>query len=123
MNALCTAVLVGLTLFLSGCSTLGSAILGSQTVKDDFAATSANFEQAVKLGLLAETDPAVTCTRAVIARAAADVTFSPQIDGLMSLGSTVYIAARAAEKRMPLPIQCDQVLGRVMIDGAKRIAR
>jgi hypothetical protein len=108
---------------LSGCSTIGGTALNSPVVKNDLASASANFEQAVKLGMLPESDPGVACIRAVVAKAAADVSFTPQVDGLISAGSVAYIAAQVAKKGATIDSQCEALVGRVTIDGAKAARR
>lgn len=104
---------------LAGCATLAN----DPVVKADLASASANFEQAVKLGLLAETDPGVTCMRAVVAKTAADVSFAPQVDGLISAGSVAYIAAQVGKKGITIDPQCEALVGRVTIDGAKAVRK
>lgn len=115
-KALFAAVLAGLALTLSGCATVIQPI-----VKNDLESAAANFEQAVKAGVLPETDPAVTCTRAIMARVAGDVSLDPQISGLISASSVAYIAARVAENRAKLPAECTETIGRLVIDGAKAV--
>lgn len=115
-KALSTAVFAGLAIAASGCATVLQPI-----VKNDLASAAANFEQAVQAGVLPVTDPAVVCTRAIMARAAADVSLDPQISGIISASSVAYIAARVVENRAKLPAECNETIGRLVIDGAKAV--
>lgn len=112
-------LLLLLALLLPGCATL----LNDPVVKNDMASTVANLKQAAKLGYIAENDPALVCALAIEAKATVDASFAPQIDGVISLGSVAYIAKRMAEKGVQLPMECDAVIGRVVIDGAKTVRR
>lgn len=112
------AILIALT--LAGCATLGpSPLLSDPVVKTDIASAAYNLDQAVKLGMLPADDPAVVCLHVVAAKAAADVSFEPKYDGLVSAGSVAYIAAQIAKKGVAIDPQCEALVGRVVIDGAK----
>lgn len=113
-----------LVLLLAGCSSLGgSPLLQNSVVKNDLTAATANVNNAVKLGLLPTNDPAVVCLNAIAARAAADVSFTPEVNGLISAGSVAYIAAQLAKKGVQIDPQCEQLVGRVVLDGAKATAK
>lgn len=118
------ALVVLPAVLLSACATLGGdPLLQNQVVKTDLADATANLNNAVKLGLLPATDPAVTCLNAISAQAAAQVSFTPQVNGLISAGSVAYIAAQLAKQGVQIDPACEALVGRVVLDGASAGAK
>lgn len=96
----------------------------------DLLSAAYNFDEAVKIGALSATDPAVSCIHDALKQAglegaaAADrQSFVPRKDGVVSLGATLYIlAAQArvqASHRFELSPQCLEIVGRIHIDALK----
>lgn len=113
-----------LMLLAAGCTAIGGdPLLANPVVKNDLASATANVNNAVKLGFLAPDDPAVTCLNAIAAKAAADVSFTPEVNGLISAGSVAYIATQLAKKGITVDPQCEALVGRVVIDGASATAK
>lgn len=117
-------IAAALVMLAAGCTTLGgNPLLADPVVKNDLASATSNVNNAVKLGLLPADDPAVTCLNAVAAKAAADVSFTPEVNGLISAGSVAYIAAQLAKKGVNIDPACEALVGRVVIDGTKAAAK
>lgn len=123
-------VLVGIAgLLLSACtSTISSSPVSldsASVLGKDLAAAKFNLDNAVLVGALPADDPAVGCVSAVLADLGLDkeaVSFEPQREGVVSVGSVIYIRvaqAKAFKDSFKLPSDCDAVVGRLVIDSVK----
>jgi hypothetical protein len=134
-------------LALSGCASTpdkitttpapGGAVvhLTNSTVIQDLQSAAANLDQAVLIGALSPDDPARQCMHDVLIRtgieqppgAATPQSFVPKNDGLASLGAIAYILAQQAKQvagqRVPVAVECEALLGRVVMDGATNVVR
>lgn len=102
----------------------------------DLVSATYNLDEAVKIGALSATDPAVGCMHDVLRQAGLDSngapaverqSFVPKKDGAVSVGTTLYIIAaqarQAAAQRFELAPECLQIVGRIHVDALKLTAR
>jgi hypothetical protein len=96
-------------------------------VARDLVATGWDIDQAVAVGAILPTDPAVGCIHGVLAEAGLDTpacvapavcppaapSFVPQNRGAVSAGSIVYIHAQQLKNlsQLAVPVECDAMIG------------
>lgn len=100
------------------------SIVAGKTVADDLAAAGQNLDQAVAIGILPATDPAVLCLGSVnkqVNGTADAQSFAPENAGAISAGSIAYIIAQQARAAggIKLPVECEALVGRLVIDGMR----
>lgn len=128
------AISIGAALALGGCATqtisnsAGPAI-HDKVIVTDLEATAANLNQAVAIGVLPATDPAVGCINDVLIKTGITVapnstpaqTFTATNSGIVSAGSIAYIKIQLAKQLSNHPVvispECKQLLGQMQIDG------
>lgn len=103
---------------------------------------SFNFDNAVVVGALGKDDPAPGCAHGILQDLGADVvnsttgsvpvatggtvsnSFAPKVSDLISFGSVAYIrlqqAKAAAGGGITVPVSCEAIIGKVVIDGANK---
>ena len=132
-------LLVSLAAFIQGCAsqqisnTSSSPLLKNTAIVNDFKATASNLNQAVAIGVLPASDPAVGCINdALVAtgitpppapvlpagQVAPPTSFQAVNAGAISAGSIAYIRLHQA-KAAPIvvSVNCKTLLGQFQIDG------
>jgi hypothetical protein len=91
-----------------------------------------NFREAMRVGALDKTDPALACVDSVLADlgvgAAEAERFTPRVNELIGAGSVAYIRARQLEREangpgFKLSFDCKALIGQIVIDAGKVAAR
>jgi hypothetical protein len=89
-------------------------------VARDLVATGWNLDQAVAVGAILPTDPAVGCIHGVLVEAGLDApaapapaSFVPENKGAVSAGSIVYIHSQQLKVlgHVAVPVECDAMVG------------
>ena len=116
-------------LLLAGCSTISTnpvAVSADSRVGKDLVAAAYNLDQAVAIGALKPDDPAPKCVHGVLIQAGIEVppgtpapgSFTPQKEGLVSIGSIAYIKAQQLKGvKLVVPVDCKALIGQMVIDG------
>jgi hypothetical protein len=108
-----------------------SLVASNQKLVSDLQATAYNLDQAVAVGALPAGDPAQACVHDVLQKVGVEggtppKSFTPKLTGLASAGSVAYIFAQQAKALRAAGFQvdpaCEQLVGRIVIDGAKTTA-
>ena len=93
-----------------------------------------NLDSAVKVGALSADDPAPACLHAVLTKLGADpanpvppgASFAPRVSDLISAGSVAYIRLQQLKKAqgagIAVPVPCEAIIGRLLIDTASGAA-
>jgi hypothetical protein len=105
------------------------------TIVTDLQSAAYDLDSAVTVGALAADDPAPKCLHGVLQKAGIETapgaapaaSFTPKVDGAASAGAVAYILAQQAKKLagggVTLDVDCEALLGRVVIDGVKTTAK
>ena len=121
--------IVTLALLLAGCTTISTnpvAVPAGSFVGKDLIAAAYNLDQAVAIGALKADDPAPKCVHGVLMQAGIEVppgtpapgSFTPQKEGLVSIGSIAYIKAQQLKgAKLTVPQDCKALIGQLVIDG------
>ena len=123
-------LLVTLALLLAGCTTISTnpvAVSADSRLGKDLLAAAYNLDNAVAIGALSPKDPAPGCVHGVLIQAGIEVppgapvpgSFTPQREGLVSIGSIAYIKAQQLKslKGVTVPVDCKALIGGLVIDG------
>jgi hypothetical protein len=132
-----------IALALSACASTPDKISGlapgvavpivNSTIATDLQDAAWNADQAIAVGALDANDPASKCLHDILVKAgievapgaAAPASFTPRNSGVASGGMIVYILAQQAKKiaatGVPVSVECEALVGRVAIDGAKAV--
>ena len=106
-------------LMLSGCAItdpIGAKLSPGTVIENDLTATALNLDQAVAVGALPADDPAPACLHDLLSRTGAgQETFKPQIAGLISAQSILYIKAQQIKNRGELSASCKAIIGDILV--------
>ena len=100
------------------------------TLQTDLTSAAYNLNQAVSIGVLPATDPAVTCVNDLLTKTGLapnttpPASFVPKNDGLASAGAIAYIIyqqQKTLSGGLKVDPSCEALVGRIVIDGAKAI--
>jgi hypothetical protein len=125
-----------LAIALSGCATtITNApvdIKPDGIVANGLRDANFNLQSAIQIGVLPENDPAASCVQGILRDAGLEEgapavkSFDPRVSDLISAASVAYIEAqrlKTLRNEAHVPMGCEALLGRIVIDAAKRGAR
>lgn len=96
------------------------------TVQQGLTDAQWNLQQAVSIGVLPASDPALACVNGVVTQLGVGspaASFTPKESDLISTGSVVYIQIQQAKqlaggKALAVPAGCQQLIGMFVIDAS-----
>lgn len=112
-------LIITFAILLSGCAItdpIGARLSPGTIIENDLTATALNLDQAVAVGALPANDPAPVCLHDLLSRTGAgQETFKPQISGLISAQSVLYIKAQQIKNRGELSASCKAIIGDIVV--------
>jgi len=112
-------LIIAFALMLSGCAItdpIGAKLSPGSVIESDLTATALNLDQAVAVGALPADDPAPACLHDLLSRTGVgQETFRPQIAGLISAQSILYIKAQQIKNRGELSTACKAIIGDILV--------
>lgn len=104
---------------LSGCvstTPIGASLSPGAFISRDIETTARNLDNAVIVGALPADDPAPVCLHDLMSRTGAgQETFKPEINGLISAQSILYIRAKQIKNRGEMSVACKAIIGDILV--------
>lgn len=106
----------------------------ANVIVTDIQSASFDLDQAVAVGALTADDPAPKCLHGVMTQLgidpanppAANASFTPKNDGLVSAGAILYIRAQQIKRAggaITVPVDCKSLIGQLVIDAGSAQAK